>query len=151
MSHFGLTAKRLITSRAAIEFSSRIVNLPCSRVSTNPFSCDVVNVEKILELLLMRQLRLCGHGRQEWFGRRIVFAHCENRDHFLFRITKRCELASKNTPCIDIDRSIESLRLGDGSVSVNHHRTTAIFGCPVVTNGQTVFIGFTCRLSKEGE
>ena len=56
-SHFGLAAKRLITSSAAIAFSSRIVTVRCSRVVDDPLAEHVVDVEQLVVALLRGQRR----------------------------------------------------------------------------------------------
>jgi len=78
-------AKRLITSSAAIAFSSRMVTLWCSQRGDDAFPQDIFHVEQIILLLLRVRNRAwvlsARNGSQadsKFVGR--------NRDEFLFRI-----------------------------------------------------------------
>ena len=80
-SHFGFAANRLITSSAAMPFSSRIVTLWCKPRVDDTLARHVREVEHVVELLLCRQR---GGGRRvrrsKWarrVRRRLVVAATE--------------------------------------------------------------------------
>ena len=61
MSHFGFAAKRLITSSAAMAFSSRIVTVRWRRVVDDALAQHVLHVEHVVvRLLAVSGGRPCG-------------------------------------------------------------------------------------------
>ena len=88
-------------------------------------------------------------GRQKRLGGLIVSSQRGNRNQLLLGITKGGEFSAEHAAGIDVDRAIQPFRLGDRRMAIHHHRLAAIFGRPVVTDGQAVFVGLSGGLSVE--
>ena len=106
----GLAANRLITSRAAMAFSSRMVTCVQAR-RDDPLADDIVYVEDVIVVLLRRQRWRCGSGKRAWL---CVDPAGRNGDEFLLGITQRRESTAEHAAGIDIDRAVQPISFGAG-------------------------------------
>ena len=118
----------------------------------NSLSDHVINVEQIV-LHLLRSER--GHGFRRrgdnWFhGLRVHRTRCDG-NHLLLRIPQGRQTPTEDAARIDVDRPIQPIGLRHGSVAIYHHRSAAVLSRPVVTHGQSEFVGLAGRLAIQRE
>ena len=116
----------------------------------NPFSDDIVNIENVILLVLLRQRgrRLRRYQRLRGFVIGLVSRH---GDKLFLRVTERRQLAAEHTSGIDIDGAVQPLRLTYWRVPIDHRSLAAIICRPVVANREPEFIRFSCGLTEESE
>ena len=105
---WGSRAKRLITSRAAVPFSSRIVTFWRSRVEMIRFARHVGQIQQVVVFVLCRQgwrLLLVFEKRP---GRFAIGSLGFDRDDFEFRITKSRQRSAEDAAGVNIDRVLLS-------------------------------------------
>jgi hypothetical protein len=111
---------------------------------------DVFEVEKIVEGLLRAKFG-SGGLRVKRLHRRVVSPGSGNRDEFLFGIAESCEPAAEDAAGVDVNGAIEPFGFGNGSVTVDDHRGTAIVSRPVVADGEAEFVDFAGGFAEESE
>src|SRR6202041_2380689 len=152
----------ITTAREPMCFCSQITFSTCSlrkyasasAACSNSPGClvvslgDIVNVENIILLVLLRQGGRGLHAHQRLRG--LVVGPMRWCGHeLLLRVTKRGQLAAKHTASVDVDCAVQPLRLGNRRVPVHHHGLAAIIGCPVVAHREAELICFSLCLAKQ--
>ena len=150
MSHFGIARKPAhdLKRSDSVFFSNRDLRLQ-PRVDET-FANYICKIKHIVLGVLQGPLSL-GRFRQERTGRFVVCLMRFDGHDLALGIAQRCELATEDTACINVDRVVEEERLGNGRVSIDHQSLAAIVRCPVITNGQAKLVRLSGCLTKEGE
>src|SRR2546422_1075993 len=71
------------------------------------------------------------------------------RDQFVFRISQRGQLATKDAAGVNVDGVIQPFWLRDGRVTVNHPRLAPILFGPRVANRKTKLVRLASGLSEQ--
>src|SRR5262245_34455853 len=112
---------------------------------------DILNIQKIIELLLHSQCRCQSLLLQKWFRGLVVRLERRDGHQFALGVAQSGQFPAENTTCIYVDSAVQPLRLANRSMPIDHHRFTSILRGPVVTNWQTIFVGFARRFPVECE
>ena len=120
-SQRGSTAKRLITSSAAVAFSSRTVTVRRSRVVDDALAEHVLEVEQVV-------VRCCAVGRRRIRGAgtgatgSAYVARGRHRHELPLGPAQRRQRAAEHAAGVDVDRAVEPLGLGHRRVAVDDRR-----------------------------
>src|SRR3989442_1073262 len=108
------------------------------------------NQDIILLLLRSKGGGLIFFGKER-SGRLPVGIGSRNRDQLLFWVAQGRQLAAKGAASVDIDGTIQPVRLWHRCMTVDDHGLAAVFGGPVITNRQAKLVGLARRFSIEGK
>src|SRR5215467_7088166 len=122
-----------------------IVMKPCRDDS---LSNHIIDIEQVVMNLLRSEQRNGFYCRgKQWLDGLGICLTGRNRKQFSFRIPKRCQIPAKDTAGIDVDGSIQPIRLRDGGMAVDDHSPATVLGGPVVANRQPKLVRLTRRFA----
>src|SRR6202023_1688325 len=103
------------------------------------FAYHVFQIQQIVVRVLSAEIRRA-RRRLEGTSRSVIDAAGRHGNDLFLRIAKRGQFAAKDATGIDIDGPIEPFGFGNGSVTIDDHRVSAVVRRPVVANLETELV-----------